>query len=345
MPETQHPSPVPFHLKQWTISFLLLLATVQCVRSIFLVNQSALDLPRYASGEERKPYQSRTAMMPVLRWSESSPQIKTAARFFQHSVDKSGLHYPGEPVTPEKMISIFVGILSTLASTIFCIAYGHRRFGALWWLVPTTMLAILFTTYGARYEVLHWYPYDLPHFALFGIATVLVIEEQWALAFVLFLVDLPMRETSIYLVPVLAAVGYSRGRLRQATLWSATMLILWAPFYLYIAHRFAHSPSETGVHAINILLAIINPLHWPQVACAFAYLVLPFCFGWSYLSRNHRWFVYGMLPCLAVTALWGVWYETRIWDEWMIPAAVLLTTQALPMMRKALAWNSPATTG
>lgn len=344
MPDAQHPTPISFHLKEWTVSFLLLLATVQCVRSIFLVNQSALNLSRYAKGEERKPFQLRTAMMPLLRWSESSKKIKIAARFFQQSVDKSGLPYPVEPVTPEKMMSIFVGIISTISATVFCIAYGHRRFGALWWLVPTTMLAILFTTYGARYEVLHWYPYDLPHFALFGIAAVMVMEDQWALAFLLFLIDLPMRETSIYLAPILAAVGYSRGRLRRAALWSAAMLILWAPFYLYIAHRFAQSPSETGVHAINILLAIINPLHWPQVACAFAYLVLPFCFGWSYLSRDNRWFVYGMLPCLMVTALWGVWYETRIWDEWMIPAAVLLTTQASPMMRKALTWNNTTTT-
>ena len=336
MPQEQRLSSVPFSAREWTVCLLLLLATVQCVRSIFYVNQSLMDLPRYAAGEEHKPFQSRPAMMPLVRWAHTSAAMQRASAFFKHSAEKAHMPYAAEPASPEKVACLLAGTVSTLAATIFCIFYGKRHMRGLWWVIPSLMLLVLFTSYAARYESQFWYPYDLPHFMLFGIAAVMLLEGRWRLAFLLFMLDVPMRETSIYLAPVLLALGYSRGQFRRAALWAACMLAVWLPFYLMVARRFRDNPTDVRFHTDTMRRAIINPLHWPQVACAFAYLVLPFCFGWHYLPRDRRWFVIGMLPGLGFTAIFGIWYETRIWDEWMIPAAILLAGQAIPMLTKAL---------
>lgn len=337
MDDAPSAAPIRFHARQWIICLLLALATVQCVRSVFFVNVSLLDLRQYINGAERTPFQSRVAMIPLLRWAGTNRPIQRVAGFLEHSLEKvPQLKPPPERVSPEKLACILAGMVAMLAATAFLIAYGRRHFGRLWWMPATLMLVILFATYGARYETPFWYPYDLPHFALFGMAAVLLLRGRWALAFCVFLLDLPMRETSIYLVPVLLALGWHRGRLRQALGWAAAMAVLWLPWYLYVWHRFAHNPTDTGVHGTSMFRSLANPLHWPQVACAFGYLVVPFVFGWRDLAADRKWFVYGALPCLFVTGLYGIWYETRIWDEWMIPAAVIFSEQAIVMLRRAL---------
>jgi len=198
------------------------------------------------------------------------------------------------------------------------------------------MLAILYVTYAARYEEQFWYPYDLPHFAIFGVAAVCVLDDLWAAAFLLFLVDVPLRETSIYLLPVLLTVGYSRNKLRPALGWGAAMVVVWLPVRLAIIHRFAANPSDVGIHWRGMAVSVANPLHWPQIASAMGFLLFPLCLGFKYLNRDQRAFIYGAIPGFLVTLAFGVWYETRIWDEWAIPAAVLLTYQAIAQYKKAV---------
>jgi hypothetical protein len=71
---------------------------------------------------------------------------------------------------------------------------------------------------------------DLPHFAIFGIACLLVLEGAWIPAILLFLVDVPLRETSIYLVPLILAVGYSQNRAKKAAVMAAAMVAVWYPY-------------------------------------------------------------------------------------------------------------------
>jgi hypothetical protein len=307
---------------------LLLLATIHCAASLFFVNYSYLDLKAYANGSERMPYQGRMGMMPVLRLAERSPEfLAMTAR-----VDRSlAAHKRSafKSVSVEELASMIAGLVSLLAAVSVAAVYGWKRFRPAWWLPPALLLGMLYVTQSARYETTLWYPYDLPHAALFGTACVLLMEGGWMPVLLLFLADIPMRETGIFLVPVCLAVGWARGQMRQAAIVSALMLAAWIPFRLYVRHRFAANPSELGIHWHSTLEVILNPLHWPQIASAFGFLLVPLCLANAVLSRAQRAFMAGALPCLLVTLGFGVWPETRIFGEWLLPAAVLLTAEAM----------------
>jgi hypothetical protein len=153
------------------------------------------------------------------------------------------------------------------------------------------------------------------------------MEGAWLPVLLLFLIDLPVRETGIFLVCVCITVGWARGQLNQALLVSGLMLAAWIPFLIYVRHRFAANASELGVHYNSTLHVLLNPVHWPQIAGAFGFLLVPMCLGNRLLSRPQRAFMLGALPCLLVTLGFGVWPETRIFGEWLLPAAVLLTAE------------------
>ena len=82
-----------------------------------------------------------------------------------------------------------------------------RRFGALQWLPAVIFLAILYASYAARYEEAYWYPYDLPHMLIFGAACLCFLEGPLWMFFPLFVLDLPMRETSVFLIVVAVPVS------------------------------------------------------------------------------------------------------------------------------------------
>jgi hypothetical protein len=308
---------------------LLVLAVVHCTLSIFFVNHSYLDLKAYAAGTERMPYQGRIGMMPVLHLAERSPGFVA----FTAGIDRiMAAHQSAfQNISVEGLASLLTGLVSLLAAVAVATIYGLKRFRAAWWLPPALLLGMLYVTQGARYATALWYPYDLPHTALFGTACVLLLEGAWVPVLLLFLIDLPVRETGIYLAAVCLAVGWARGQIRQAAVVSALMIAAWIPFRVYIKHRFAANPSELGLHFTTALAMIRSPVAWPQIASAFGFLLIPMCLASGVLSRTQRAFMVGALPCLLVTLGFGVWPETRIFGEWLLPAAVLLTAEALEM--------------
>ena len=307
---------------------LLLLACIHCARSVFLVNISLLDLPGYEQGTERMPFQGRVALMPVLRWAHGSHAMQHAAAFFDRSLRNTPhMQNPPEPYSPEKLAVMLIAVLSTVTMTFAAVWYGRRRLGDLWWLPGVIVLATLYTTCAARYEMEFWYPYDFLHFALFGLACLCLLESNLLLFILFFLLDVPVRETSIFLVPVLLALGYGRKRFKQSLTLAAAMLLVWTPVHWLINRRFSGNASETSLHWLSMGRAIANPLHWPQIASAFAFLAIPLFLGRKHLTRDQRFLLLGAAPCLAVTALYGIWYESRIWDEWTLPFSIMLATE------------------
>lgn len=319
---------------------LLVLASVHCVASIFFVNYSYLDLKAYAAGAERMPYQGRMGMMPVLRMAEQSQGFVALAAKIAHLMSSHG-HSAFKDMTPEILACILAGVASLLLSVSVAMVYGIKQNRQVWWLTPTLLLAMLYVTQGARYETTLWYPYDLPHAALFGTACILIMEGAWVPVLLLFLLDVPMRETSIFLVFVCLAVGWARGQMRQAGIVSGLMIAAWIPFRFYVQHRFAGNPSELGLKYHTLLATIVSPIHWPQIASAFGFLLIPMCLGNRLLSRTQRAFMLGAMPGLLVTLAFGVWPETRIFGEWLLPASVLLTAEAMVLFPpRAAKWKS-----
>jgi hypothetical protein len=267
-------------------------------------------------------------MMPVLQMAERSPRFVALANKLDANRKARFKRYTIETISPEKLASVFAGMLSLLSAVAVTAYYGWRRFSEIWCLPPGLLLAMLYVTQAARYEVTLWYPYDLPHLFLFGSACLLVLEGLWIPVFLLFLLDLPVRETAIFLAAVSVAVAWVRGERAKGITVGIAMAAAWFAFRLYIKHRFAGiALNEAGVHVEN-LRNVLNPSHWPQMMSAFGFLLIPLYLWHRWLSGAQRAFLVGMLPCLAVTLAYGVWSETRIFSEWLMPAAVLLTAEA-----------------
>jgi hypothetical protein len=70
-------------------------------------------------------------------------------------------------------------------------------------------------------------------------------------------------------------------------------------------------------------------MHWPQSATAFAFLLLPLCWGRNRLSHVQRNFLYGALVCIVATLGFAVWSETRVFDEWIVAFAVLAAAECI----------------
>jgi len=320
------------------ICILLFLAALQCGRASFLVNVSYIDLQRYAAGTERMPYQGRIGMEPIVRWAEGNPLLNRAAAALNASLQKTPQHasHP-EVLGPEKLICLLLGCLAVLLMTFAATAYTARHLPQLWWLGGVLTLAILYASYAARAELNFWYPYDLPHFALFGLATLCILEGWWPAFFALFLIDTPVRETSVYLLLLCSAVAWQRGK-RQLVAWNAAAFFLfWLPTRLWIVHRFAGNPGETGIRPIGILHAVFDPLHWPQLFSAGGYLLIPVWLARRHLARDQQWFIYAALPCMAVTLAFGMWYESRIFGEWTVAIAVLASTEIASALKNLFA--------
>ena len=316
---------LPFQWRRGVILLLLLLAAAHTVISYFHSSSSYLNLQAYAQGSERNPFQSRIGMIPFLRVAERSPAMqRVAAKIRNKPGGNSGTAF--REMTPEALASILAGLASVLALVLFLYGYGNYRFARLWWLPAAAFLAMLDVTLATRYEINIWYPYDLPHFCFFGMASVCFLEGWWAAGACFFLLDLPMRETSVFLLPVLVMTARSRGATRAVkTFLPLALLACWIPLQMYTHYRFLHNPSEAGFRLLGNLRVLANPANWPQCGSAFGFLLVPLIFGKRFLAQSHQAFLLGALPGFLLTALFGVWIETRIFDEWLAAVACLVT--------------------
>lgn len=308
------------------VYLLLFLASTHCVMSSFYVNFSYLDLSAYAFGREKNPYQERIGMMPLLRAAHDSNVLRHITEKLRHAF-ASHPHSTFKNISSEEVASMAAALACAYLLVIFAAWYGRRNFGKLWWMPAALMIVMLYITQAARYETTVWYPYDFPHILLFGIASILILDGRWQAAFVLFLADIPFRETSIFLAGIAAAVAYSRRQYRQAVAVPLAMFGCWLVFRIGMHHWFQHNPSEIGIHLQAKKQAIFNPAHWPQVMSAFGFLLIPLLLARRYLPRKQQFFLLGAIPGLIVTLIFGVWMETRIFSEWIPVAAVLLTIE------------------
>jgi hypothetical protein len=317
-------------VRDFLILAFLVLFTVQCVRSEFFVNESGVDWRSYAAGTAAMPYQGRVGMMPWLRWSENNGLMVRGASKYQ-SIEIVGSHY-SEPVTVEKFAALLTGLLSAFVLLGYCVFYARRKGLRPWWLPSVLLLAIMTISLSVRSEHNVWTPYDLPHTALFGIAVMCAFEGEWLLMLLMFALDVPIRETSIFLLAVAAPLTHIHWRSKRfayvrAGALAAGMTAYWAAWRLAIHHRFAHNLNDTGPQFHGNLHEVLFVHHWPQMLCAGGYLIVFIWLERRRLSSKERLLLYCTLACAPVTAYFGVWGETRIWLEWSLPWAMLAASE------------------
>jgi hypothetical protein len=321
--------------RDFLILVFLFFFSVQCVRSHFLENESnGMDWSKYAAGTAAMPYQGRVGMVPVLHWAEGSPIMIRAAEYYDGMM-KAGSRYK-EPVTVEKFASLLSSMLTTFGLLGFTVWYGRYKTAGPWWFPAVFLLEMITVMAALHSEHTAWTPYDLPHAALFGVAVMCAYEGWWLAMLLLFALDVPVRETSIFLFAVAIPMSYLRWK---QPLWRTILLAFgmgtyWEVWRLWIKHRFAHNHNDTGQRFLVNLHEISHPQHWPQMLCAGGYLILFIILERRRLSCNERLLLYCTLLSTPVTLYFGVWGESRIWLEWSLPWAVLAAAELYHF------WNS-----
>ena len=327
---------VSFGRRDWLIAFILLLATVQCVRADFFVNDTFLNWRDYALGRAPLPYQGRAAMVPLLRWAGDSTRIQKIAARYAETVRVGTLLY--EPVTVEKFVSLIVGLVSLMAMML-AMAWWSRRNGLRpWWLANVLLLAIMTVTATMRATTNYWYAYDLPHAALFGIGAILALEGFWPWMLVCFAIDVPLRETALFSILMVAPVFYVQ-RKTDTQRWVRTsalvagMGIYWAAVRFAIARHYAGNENQTYPRLAQNVHEILFPHHWPQLFSAGGYLAVFVWLERRRLPAEQKMLLYGCAACVPITLWFGVWTETRVWMEWTLPLAALAATETIGWMR------------
>ncbi len=311
--------------KNLVIGAVLMIATMHCVQCIFFDNVSLLNLPKYARGQENMPFQGRVAMMPVLRWGGH----RYAATIASLSPDSM---WGSEKPTAEKSISYKAGFYSLEFLVLLLARYGFQNGRELWWLCPALTVLSFYISYGARENQNYWYPYDLPHAALFSAACLFLLDGKWPIMMAFFLADVPMRETSLYLVPCLLAVGWVQGKRAKAFLYSSAMTVVWLVVHLIIARKFQANPRDIWFHRYHFYVLLHFHRDWPQVMSVFGYLWLPLAFLRHFLTRKEVALIAGAVPGLLVTSIFGIWYETRVWSEWNGVVSFLLFAAVMRLL-------------
>jgi hypothetical protein len=298
-----------------TTLFLLLCATTHCVLSIFNVNVSYLDLGGYASGRSPLPFQRRLLMVPFVRWAQNSHTLQSLAVRYARFVPQA------EPMIAAKLGCLLLGVVVVIALGLTTVALSRRLGLRHHWLVWALLLVILYASYAARSDQALWYPYDLPHMALFGAATLFLLTDEPLAFFACFAVDAFVRETSIFLLAPALAIHFRSARWRITCGAGAAV---WAFGQWLGRHLYPHNPYRlNGVPWYRMA----TPWHWPQILSIVGFLWIPVWLGRRYLSPQQRVALYAASAMMLVTFYFATWNETRVWLEWSVLFAVLAATE------------------
>lgn len=298
------------------ITYLLLTcATVHCILAVFYDNYSYLNLHAYATGTASLPFQRRLLMIPLLRWAESN-------QLLQRMAVRYGMHTPlTEPMSAAKLFCIILGIVLILGLGLWTTYYARRLSVRRWWLIWALLLVILYVSYAARYEQALWYPYDLPHLVLFGLATVFILSNRPILFLLCVIPDVFVRETSLFAVLLALFVHY------RSTVWrivGAAGLVLWGLSRLLARELYPHNPYAWSAIPWHRMLM---PWHIPQVLSIVGFFWIPVWLAKRFLSDLQRRALYGATALMLYAFYFANWMETRVWSEWSLLFAVLAAVE------------------
>jgi hypothetical protein len=234
-----------------------------------------------------------------------------------------------------KLACIIVSLVLLNAFGLWTIRASRQLSIRHWWLLWALLLAILYASFAARYEQTLWYPHDIPHLVLFGMATVFILSDRPLPFVAAFAIDAPMRETSAFLIAV-ALVVHIRSKAWRVAI--AACSVLWV-----LSRLLAQRLYPNGAHAWNALhgYTMIKPWHLPQLFSIVGFLWLPVWLGLKYLTALERRALYAASAMILLTFFFATWNETRAWSEWCVLFAIFAAVQ----LERSFAASAPLCEG
>jgi hypothetical protein len=245
-------------------------------------------------------------MIPFARWAESSVTLQQLASRYSRTVSQI------EPMTSIKIGCVILSLILLNALGLYTLRSARKLGLRHDWLIWAFLIAILDVSYAARYEQALWYPYDVPHLVFFGLATLFLLEDRvWPFALAL-MIDIPMRETSLYLILAAVAMRFQEVQWRVAAavgivLWGADS---WLAKYLY--------PNISTEYDIRRNIGYFAPWHTPQLMSIVGFLLLPIWMSRKYLSTRQQRLLTAVSLMMLISLYFSTPVETRVWSEWSV---------------------------
>lgn len=281
-----------------------------------------IDLTRYAHGTERMPFQGRDLMRwPLLAASHST--------ILQHlTAHRAILHSP-EFLVMELTAAVSLYLAGIAATRIYRLAAPQAP-------LPELAFAVLIVLclFDFILAVPFSFPYDLPATAFIGWGAYFALQRRFWPLLPLFLLGTWNRETTLFLIGIfaLALLTTSAGDLRLQRLKPAqyaqlaALTLAWAVITTLQKHVYRGNPTEAGPRIAANLHHLANPLLWPNILAASAFL-LP----WVYLLR-HRIQYPPLRNTLLLLPFWvllllsvGQILELRIYGDISVPIAAAIS--------------------
>ena len=298
-----------------------------------------INLTSYAHGTERMPFQGRD----LMRWPMLAAGHSAA---LQHLTAHRALLHSPEFLIVELTAAVSLLLAGLAAVKIYKLAAPHAPLSAL----PFAVLVIL-CLFDFVLTVPFSFPYDLPATAFIGWGAYFALQRRFWPLLPLFLLGTWNRETTLFLIGVfaLSLSTTNEGDLRPGILRArdyaqiAALLVGWGAITELQKHAYRHNPTEAGPRITANLHHLANPLLWPNILSASAFL-LP----WVYLQR--RRIVYAPLRhALLLLPFWvllllsvGQILELRIYGDISVPIAAAAAVLLLREAQDAPATASPA---
>lgn len=277
------PASVRSRLVAWYPRVILPVACLWFAQLYTTMRPPYIALHRYAQGGERMPFQGRDLMRwPMLAASHSA--------WLQHLTARRAVLRSPEFLVMELAAAVSLWLAGWAAVKLYRLAAAHSPDPSEWPDAPLPglpfALLIVICLFDFVLSVPFSFPYDLPATAFLGWGVYFAVQRRFWALFPVFLLGTWNRETTLFLVGVvLMTARFYAGawrRLRWAEIGQAAMLLLgWLAITTLQKHIYAGNPSEAGTRISANLHYLANPLLWPNILSASAFL-LPFV----YLNRN-----------------------------------------------------------
>ena len=296
------------------------LASLQFLRSYFIVDQPYLNALQFELGTERMPYQSRILMAIVMRHAAGSHLFIQVANKL-----RGPLH------APDVLAIFLVNLLALVVISVVVKAfYEHLSpTGRLSWLPYGLVLWMASETYIVRFQEAIYFPYDLLAAALFTLCVYLSYRQRYLLLLPAFLVACFNRETIVMIIPLVLMNLFFSDRMGKSW-WrefvtATAMFLIWSSIHRHLTSLYAHNGSEMGSRVHENLRFLSNVQTWPQIASACGFLLpVPFLF-WRLLDRRLRSYTLLIPAWTIIMFAVGLLPESRIFGELMGLLAVICT--------------------
>lgn len=297
-------------------------ATLQFLRSYFIVNQPYLDAAKYEAGTEKTPYQSRILMSVVMRYARGNSLLgRIASRL-------------GPPLhEPDVVALLLVGLLSMVLMAVVVQAF-YRYVSPHGRLSPMPYFLVLWmasATYIVRFQEAIYFPYDLLAAALFTLCLYLCYRRSYLFLIPVFAVACFNRETIVMIIP-LVLINYFfpvdatrpyASRWKEAVT-AAVMLAIWTPVYFHLKRLYAGNQTDLGFH--NNLHFLLSPQIWPQILSACGFLTPAPLLFWRLIPNRRLRFYTLLIPAwIVIMSVVGLLPESRIFGELIGFLAVVCT--------------------